>query len=74
MTNCKPFSTPVDLNAKLYGDEGDKIANPTEYRSLAGALLYLIFTRPYIPYGVQQVCLFMHDPRTQHLQALKRII
>ncbi|XP_026429121.1 uncharacterized protein LOC113325107 [Papaver somniferum] len=42
--------------------------------SLDGALQYLTFTRPDISYAVQQVCLFMHDPREPHMQALKRII
>lgn len=31
-------------------------------------------TRPDIQCAVQQVCLFMHDPRVQSLNALKRII
>ncbi|GJZ28343.1 ribonuclease H-like domain-containing protein [Tanacetum coccineum] len=41
---------------------------------LAGALQYLTFTRPDISYVVQQVCLFMHDPREPHFSALKRIL
>ncbi|XP_021771491.1 uncharacterized protein LOC110735610 [Chenopodium quinoa] len=40
----------------------------------AGALQYLTFTRPDIVYAVQQVCLFMHDPRQAHYDALKRIL
>ncbi|GKA53516.1 ribonuclease H-like domain-containing protein [Tanacetum coccineum] len=40
----------------------------------AGALQYLTFTRPDISYAVQQVCLFMHDPREPHFSALKRIL
>lgn len=63
MIDCKPISTPVDVNAKLSATAGDPIDNPTEYRSLVGALQYLTFTRPDIQYAVQQVCLFMHDPR-----------
>lgn len=74
MQGCKPLATPVDVNAKLSGEDGDLIPNPTEYRSLAGALQYLTFTRPDITYAVQQVCLFMHAPREPHMQALKRII
>ncbi|KAJ9559625.1 hypothetical protein OSB04_004785 [Centaurea solstitialis] len=49
-------------------------SDTTLYRSLAGALQYLTFTRPDIAYAVQQVCLFMHDPRLPHLNALKRIL
>ena len=74
MSSCKPVSTPVDTKAKLSGTSGNPYHDPSEYRSLAGALQYLTFTRPDISYAVQQVCLFMHDPRTQHMNALKRII
>jgi hypothetical protein len=74
MSSCKSVSTPVDTKAKLSGLSGNPYHNPSEYRSLAGALQYLTFTRPDIAYAVQQVCLFMHDPRTQHMTALKRII
>ena len=42
MTDCKPYSTPVDTQAKLSVDLGDPVADPTAYRSLAGALQYLI--------------------------------
>lgn len=74
MSLCKPLSTPVDVNSKLSSEGGAKLDNPTHYRSLAGALQYLTFTRPDIAYVVQQVCLFMHDPRAQHMNAVKRII
>ena len=73
MANCKPCFTPVDINPKLSAD-GAPIADPTDFRSLAGALQYLTFTRPDIAYAVQQVCLHMHDPREPHLAALKRIL
>ncbi|WVZ92355.1 hypothetical protein U9M48_038428 [Paspalum notatum var. saurae] len=74
MTYCNPCSTPVDTQAKLSEDAGAPIADPTAYRSLAGALQYLTFTRPDITYAVQQVCLHMHDPREPHLTALKRLL
>ncbi|XP_010430737.2 PREDICTED: uncharacterized protein LOC104714976 [Camelina sativa] len=74
MTNCNSTSTPVDTSSKLPAAVGTPVADPTLYRSLAGALQYLTFTRPDIAYAVQQVCLHMHDPREPHLNALKRII
>ncbi|GJZ77105.1 ribonuclease H-like domain-containing protein [Tanacetum coccineum] len=40
----------------------------------AGSPQYLTFTRPDISYAVQQVCLYMHDPREPYLSALKRIL
>ena len=45
MTDCKPCSIPVDTQAKLSADLGDPVADPTAYRSLAGALQYLTFTK-----------------------------
>lgn len=74
MQDCKPLSTLVDVNSKLSAEEGELPKNPTDYRKLAGALQYLTFTRPYITYAVQQICLFMHAPRHSHFNALKRII
>ena len=74
MTACKSASTPVDTSPKLAANAGSSVADPTEYRSLAGALQYITFTRPDIAYAVQQVCLHMHDPREQHLAAIKRIL
>jgi hypothetical protein len=43
MVDCKPCSTPVDLNPKLSVD-AVPIADPTDFRSLVGALQYLTFT------------------------------
>ncbi|XP_071735749.1 uncharacterized mitochondrial protein AtMg00810-like [Rutidosis leptorrhynchoides] len=73
MPTCHPCRTPVEQGAKLTC-HGPPVKDSTLYRSLAGALQYLTFTRPDISYAVQQVCLFMHDPQEQHMHALKRII
>ncbi|GJT03461.1 ribonuclease H-like domain-containing protein [Tanacetum coccineum] len=43
-------------------------------RHTIGGLQYLTFTRPDLSYAVQQICLYMHDPREPHLAALKRIL
>lgn len=73
MFSCNPCSTPTDTKPKLSGS-GKPVFDPTLYRSLAGALQYLTLTRPDIAYAVQQICLYMHDPREPHLLALKRIL
>ncbi|XP_057432530.1 uncharacterized mitochondrial protein AtMg00810-like [Lotus japonicus] len=74
MASCNPSATPVDTKQKLSTSAGSPCDDPTLYRSLAGALQYLTFTRPDISYAVQQVCLHMHAPRTEHMLALKRIL
>ncbi|GKB80853.1 ribonuclease H-like domain-containing protein, partial [Tanacetum coccineum] len=73
MANCNPSRTPIDTESRL-GSDGDPVTDPTLYRSLAGSLQYLTFTRPYISYAVQQVCLYMHDPLEPYFPALKRIL
>ncbi|KAL9228101.1 hypothetical protein vseg_003715 [Gypsophila vaccaria] len=74
MSSCKPSLTPADTKSKLSASGGKPMSDPPLYRSLAGALQYLTFTRPDIAYVVQQICIFMHDPRDAHFGALKRII
>jgi hypothetical protein len=74
ITDCKPCTTPVDLQAKLAGDSGPPVEDASQFRSIAGALQYLTFTRPDIAYVVQQIYLHMHDPREPHLTAMKRIL
>ncbi|XP_071705246.1 uncharacterized mitochondrial protein AtMg00810-like [Rutidosis leptorrhynchoides] len=74
LTNCNPISTPVDTVGKVSSKKGRPYANVTKYRSLAGALQYITFTRPDISYAVQQVRLHMHDPKDVHMDALKHII
>ncbi|GJW03738.1 ribonuclease H-like domain-containing protein [Tanacetum coccineum] len=54
MVSCNPSRTPVDTESKLVVD-GDSVSDPTLYRSLAGSLQYLIFTRPDVSYAVQQL-------------------
>lgn len=74
MANCKSISTPVDTNPKLSSSSGDKLQDPSNYRSLAGALQYLTVTRPDITYAVQQICLHMHDPQDCHMELIKRVL
>nr|GEU59311.1 ribonuclease H-like domain-containing protein [Tanacetum cinerariifolium] len=65
--------TPIDTEKKL-GPEGSLVTDPTLYHSLAGSLQYLTFTRPNLSYAVQQLCLYMHDPREPHLNAMKHVL
>ncbi|GJU20606.1 ribonuclease H-like domain-containing protein [Tanacetum coccineum] len=73
MVNSNPYQTPVDTESKL-GPDGVPVQDPTLYHSLACGIQYLTFTRSDLSYAVQQICLYMHDPREPHLAALKRIL
>jgi hypothetical protein len=74
MSSCKPCLTPVDTKPKMSATTSNPCKDPSLYRSLAGALQYLTFTRPDISYAVQQICLFMHNPMEDHMNALRRIL
>ncbi|GKE18612.1 ribonuclease H-like domain-containing protein [Tanacetum coccineum] len=73
MVNFNPSRTFVDTESKL-GDDGDPISDSPLYQSLAGSLQYLTFTHRYKSYVVQQVCLYMQDPRKPHFSAFKQIL
>ncbi|GKA25928.1 ribonuclease H-like domain-containing protein [Tanacetum coccineum] len=73
MLNCNPCRNPIDTEKKLR-HEGSPVTDPTLYRSLIGSLQYLTFTRPDLSYAVQQLCLYMHDPREPHLNAVKHVL
>ncbi|XP_057529046.1 uncharacterized mitochondrial protein AtMg00810-like [Amaranthus tricolor] len=74
MSQCNSIATPVATSGKLCASAGFPCDDPTLYRSLAGALQYLTFTRPDISYAVKQVCLYMHDPRIEHMATIHRIL
>jgi hypothetical protein len=52
MADCKSCTTPVDLQVKLVRDSGPLIEDASQFRSIAGALQYLTFTRSNIAYAV----------------------
>ncbi|KAK4363524.1 hypothetical protein RND71_018765 [Anisodus tanguticus] len=74
MSSCKSSPTQVDTKPKLSATSSTPYDDPSHYCSLAGVLQYVTFMRPNITYTVQQVYLFMHDPRDEHMHALKRIV
>ena len=55
-----------------YGSE--PVTNAQLYRSIVGALQYVIITRPEIAYCVNRVCQVMQNPLESHKQVVKRIL
>ncbi|KAG8500998.1 hypothetical protein CXB51_003100 [Gossypium anomalum] len=51
LNNAKNVHTPMISSSTLSKDKGDRPADPTEYRSLAGALQYVVLTQPNISYA-----------------------
>jgi histone deacetylase 1/2 len=58
------------------GADGDALSpkEATRYRNLVGGLQYLTITRPDLSFVVNKVCQYLHDPRSPHMAAVKRIL
>ena len=74
MLECKPISTLVEVNTKLYYVEGKDLKEFTMYRQLVGSLIYLTLTRPNIAYAMSLVSRFMQNPKKPHLEVVRRIL
>ena len=68
MVDCKSASTSMELNyKKLSGSVvGPVLANPTEYRQLVEALMFLVYTRSDICFAVTTLSQHMVDPHHIH--------
>ena len=53
MENSKPTKTPSCSSTRLVPHDGVPLSDPSQYRSMVGALQYLTFTRPDIAFSVQ---------------------
>lgn len=63
----------MDQNHKVTAESGEPI-DKEKYQRLVGRLLYLCHTRPDIAYAVGVVSRYMHEPRSEHLEAVYRIL
>ena len=65
---------PMATNAKLGNDPLGQSVDITLYRSVIGCLLYLTASRPDIAFSVSVCARFQYNPKSSHLNAVKRII
>jgi hypothetical protein len=73
MAECKPISTPLDRTVKLRPDSG-KVCDPTQFRKIAGSLIYLTITRLDLSYPVGVISQYMARSTEEHLQSVLRIL
>ncbi|GKE00672.1 retrovirus-related pol polyprotein from transposon TNT 1-94 [Tanacetum coccineum] len=73
LEDSKPMKTPMSSDTKLTKDEECESVDSTKYRGLIGSLLYLTVSRPDIMFSVCLCARFQEDPKTSHLEAVKRI-
>ncbi|GKD86092.1 hypothetical protein Tco_1357246 [Tanacetum coccineum] len=67
------MKTPMFSDTKLTKDEECESVDSTEYLGMIGSLLYLKASRPDIMFSVCLCARFQEDPKTSHLEAVKRI-
>ncbi|RVW92402.1 Retrovirus-related Pol polyprotein from transposon RE1 [Vitis vinifera] len=70
MTEAKPAPTPLATSPILTLQSGTPLSDPTEYRTVVGSLQYLSLTRPDIAYTVNKLSQFMHQPTSDHWNAV----
>jgi histone deacetylase 1/2 len=66
----------MSSSERMCSVDGDVLSSKeaTTYRSLVGGLQYLTMTRPDLSFVVNKVCQYLHEPRTPHMSAVKRIL
>ena len=74
MFECKPLSTPMGLNVKLWAWEGKDLEDTRMYPQLVGILIYLSLTRPDLVYTIRVASCYMKSPKRPHLEAVRRIL
>lgn len=74
MLECNPTKYPMDPNESLTKDEGGKLVDTTQFKSIIGGLRYLVHTRPDIAYSVGIISRFMENPTILHQHAAKQIL
>nr|GEW51626.1 hypothetical protein [Tanacetum cinerariifolium] len=72
LEDSKPMKTAM-FDAKIMKDEECDSVDSTKYRGMIGSLLYLTASRPDIMFSVCLCVRFQEDPKTSHLEAVKRI-
>lgn len=73
MDKVNSSPTPMVSTCHLSSHEGNPIEDEHLFRSIVGALQYVVITRPDIAFAVNRVCQFMHKPLDSHFKAVKRI-
>ncbi|GJW20017.1 retrovirus-related pol polyprotein from transposon TNT 1-94 [Tanacetum coccineum] len=72
LEDSKPIKTPMS-SEKLTRDKDEESVDDTKYRGMIGSLLCLTASRPDIMFSVCLCARFQEDPKTSHLEAVKRI-
>jgi hypothetical protein len=72
LRGCKSINTPMSTSEKLVLHEGEQLGpnDSTQYRSIVGALVYLMLTGRDISFAINKVYQFLHSPIMIHLKQI----
>nr|GEU75133.1 hypothetical protein [Tanacetum cinerariifolium] len=73
LEDSKPTKTPMSTEIKLTKDDEADSVDSFKYRGMIGSLLYLTASRLDIMFSVCLYARFPENPKTTHLEAVKRI-
>ncbi|XP_039123420.1 uncharacterized mitochondrial protein AtMg00810-like [Dioscorea cayenensis subsp. rotundata] len=74
ITDLRTAFTLIELHHQLSSSDGEPLSDPTRYRALVGALVYLTITWPNITYVVCVLSQFVSAPRSTHYAALLQVL
>nr|GFD07380.1 uncharacterized mitochondrial protein AtMg00810-like [Tanacetum cinerariifolium] len=73
MESCDPVGTLLEIKDKLDTDQNGTPVDATKYRSMIGALMYLMSSRPDIVHATCFCARYQAKPTEKHLKEVKRI-
>ncbi|GKB17825.1 retrovirus-related pol polyprotein from transposon TNT 1-94 [Tanacetum coccineum] len=73
LEDSKPTKTPMSTEIKLTKDGDADFMDSSKYRGMIGSLLYLTTSGPDIMFSVFLCACFQENPKTTHLEVVKRI-
>jgi hypothetical protein len=74
LNHAKKVATPMVKNEKISKTDGEKLKEPSAYRSLVGSLQYLTATRPNLIFLAGLLSRFMSSPNNVHMGVTKRVL
>ncbi|GKC46402.1 hypothetical protein Tco_1064124 [Tanacetum coccineum] len=73
LEDSKPTKMPMSTEIKLTKDDEADSVDSSKYRGMIGSLLYLTTSSHDIMFTVCLCARFQENPKTTHLEAVKRI-
>nr|GEX48539.1 copia protein [Tanacetum cinerariifolium] len=73
LEDSKSTKTPMSTEIKLTKDDEANSVDSSKYQGMIGSLLYLTTSRPDIMFSVCLCARFHENPKTTHLETVKRI-